>query len=83
MHHYEEVKLSEMSFEGDILQFPCPCGDLFEMTVASLLEGNDYAECPTCSLTVKVLYTDEERDAYLAKHNATKQDPPADAPVSA
>lgn len=70
MYEYEEVPLDELTFDADgqRLQYPCPCGDLFEMTVDELLLGKDIATCPTCSLTVKVLYSSDDRLAFLAKH---------------
>ncbi|CUE71320.1 Hypothetical protein, putative [Bodo saltans] len=71
MYEYEEVELDELTYdaENQRLQYPCPCGDLFEMLLDDLLNGKDIAQCPTCSLTVKVLYTSDARLAFLAKHN--------------
>jgi diphthamide biosynthesis protein 3 len=70
MFEYEEVPLDELTYdaENQRLQYPCPCGDLFEMAVDDLLNGKDIAQCPTCSLTVKVLFTSDSRLAFLAKH---------------
>lgn len=58
--HYEEVQLSEMMVDGDVLRFPCPCGDLFELSIEDFFSGVDVAQCPTCSLTIKVLFTERE-----------------------
>jgi diphthamide biosynthesis protein 3 len=53
--HYESVNVLEMELEGDILTYPCPCGDIFELTVEAFLGGNNVAQCPTCSLTIQVI----------------------------
>ncbi|KAK7197700.1 CSL zinc finger containing protein [Novymonas esmeraldas] len=68
--HYEEVQLSEMTLEDGVLRFPCPCGDLFELLLEDFIAGNDVAQCPTCSLTVKVLFTPEEKRHFLAQSSA-------------
>ena len=54
---YEEVHLSEMTFEEaeGMYYWECPCGDLFEISQAELDEGQDIAHCPSCSLTLRVL----------------------------
>ncbi|CAJ1027437.1 CSL zinc finger containing protein, putative [Leishmania lindenbergi] len=66
--HYEEVQLSEMTLEDGVLRFPCPCGDLFELLLEDFFAGNDVAQCPTCSLTIKVLFTKEEKSYFLAQN---------------
>lgn len=72
--HYEEVKLSEMivAEEKDRLLYPCPCGDLFEITIEDLRKGGDVAKCPTCSLTIRVLFTSEEKDDFLKQFDNVK-----------
>lgn len=64
--HYEEVQLSEMTLEDGVLRFPCPCGDLFELLLEDFISGSDVAQCPTCSLTIKVLFSKEEKNHFLA-----------------
>ncbi|CAD2221358.1 diphthamide biosynthesis protein 3 [Angomonas deanei] len=68
-YHYEEVSLEEMIVEGGKLLFPCPCGDLFELLLTDFFNGSDVAQCPTCSLTVKIIFTDEQKGAFLAQHS--------------
>lgn len=65
--HYEEVSITEMTVEGGKLTFPCPCGDIFELRLEDLAAGADVAQCPTCSLTLKVLFTAEERQRILSR----------------
>ena len=54
---YEEVLLSEMTFEEaeGMYYYECPCGDLFEISQEELDQGQDIAHCPSCSLTLRVL----------------------------
>ena len=67
VNHYDEATLDDMEVDGDVLRHPCPCGDLFEMTLEALASGGDTAQCPTCSLTCKVVYTSQQREAFFAK----------------
>ncbi|KAG5499716.1 hypothetical protein JIQ42_05197 [Leishmania sp. Namibia] len=67
--HYEEVQLSEMTLEDGMLRFPCPCGDLFELLLQDFIAGRDVAQCPTCSLTIKVLFTKDEKNDFLARNS--------------
>lgn len=66
-YHYEEVELSEMTVEDGKLRFPCPCGDLFELGLEEFAAGADIAQCPTCSLTIKILCSAAERAAFLSQ----------------
>ena len=45
----------------------CPCGDLFQITPEELLDGEDIARCPSCSLYVVVVYELDDIPNYLAK----------------
>ena len=48
---------------------PCPCGDLFAISVDDLLDGEDLADCPSCSLLLRVTYDPE---AFLASIEASE-----------
>ena len=54
---YDTIQLSEMDFveEDGMYYYDCPCGDVFEISVAQLAAGEDIAKCPSCSLRIKVL----------------------------
>ena len=68
--HYEVIKFCDMeySIEGQMLHYPCPCGDIFELTLSDFAAGSDVAQCPVCSLTIQIDVSDAERKAFLAKH---------------
>ncbi|ESL06878.1 hypothetical protein TRSC58_05440 [Trypanosoma rangeli SC58] len=66
--HYEEVALSEVHLEGEMLRYPCPCGDLFELSLEDFAAGADVAQCPTCSLTLRIICTEAERRAFMSQH---------------
>lgn len=68
---YEEVDLQDLEFDALDQQFvyPCPCGDLFELSLSDLRAavaastggmGFAIASCPSCSLRVKVLFDTEQ-----------------------
>ena len=47
-----------MKFEKDEEKYtyPCPCGDLFEIYLEDLDDGEDLAYCPSCSLKVTIAW---------------------------
>ena len=55
---YEEVGLAKMRYDASkqLYTYDCPCGDVFEIYLDELHDGEDIAYCPSCSLTVKVLF---------------------------
>ena len=64
---YEDVEIADMDFavETETFTYPCPCGDLFTITLDELLDGKEIAPCPSCSLLIKVMFTDEELEGFL------------------
>jgi len=59
---YDEVEIEDFEFdeETQIYHYPCPCGDRFEIALSELVDGEDIARCPSCSLMVKVIYELED-----------------------
>ena len=62
---YEEVDLLDMALdeEGEIFNYPCPCGDKFYITVEELFDNEDKAKCPSCSLILKVRFDPDDLEA--------------------
>ena len=58
MSFYDEVEIEDMTFDPQlqIYHFPCPCGDRFEILLGDLLDGEEVAICPSCSLMIKVIF---------------------------
>lgn len=63
---YEEVDIEEMEYEENnkIFTYPCPCGDRFEISLEELLNGEEIASCPSCSLVIKVNYLLEDLEIF-------------------
>jgi len=40
--------------------YPCPCGDVFQITTEELRDGEEIARCPSCSLIIRVIYDVED-----------------------
>ena len=57
----EEVDLDDMDFDNDqqYFSYPCPCGDVFIITVQELSDGEMIGTCPSCSLIIRVLFDEE------------------------
>ena len=59
---YDEIEIEDMEYnESDqIYYYPCPCGDRFYIPLEDLHDGEDIASCPSCSLTIRIIF-DEVR----------------------
>lgn len=59
---YDDVEIEDMTLDASTgsYTYQCPCGDLFEITLAELRAGEDIARCSSCSLVVRVIYDKEE-----------------------
>jgi diphthamide biosynthesis protein 3 len=58
MGAYEEVELDDMEWNEELqaYTYQCPCGDLFQISLAELRSGESIARCPSCSLYLHVTY---------------------------
>jgi len=61
---YDEVEIEDMEYNDDdeTYYFPCPCGDRFQITMEQIRDGEEIAKCPSCSLTIKVIFNPEDFD---------------------
>lgn len=59
---YDEIEIEDMDFREDdqMYFYPCPCGDLFRISVEELQAGEEVARCPSCSLIIRVIYNPED-----------------------
>ena len=62
MSAYDEVEIEDMEWSAELgaYTYPCPCGDLFQITLADLRLGEEIARCPSCSLFLTVVYNEED-----------------------
>jgi diphthamide biosynthesis protein 3 len=58
MSVYDEIEIEDMTYDKtlEIYHYPCPCGDRFEIHIEDLRDGEEIAVCPSCSLTIRVIY---------------------------
>lgn len=56
--HISLIIIQDMTFDPtlQIYHFPCPCGDRFEINIDDLRDGEEIAVCPSCSLTIRVIF---------------------------
>lgn len=67
MSWYDEIEIEDMTYDSrmETFYYPCPCGDRFQVAIDDLLDGStDTATCPSCSLTVKVIFEPSDLDQY-------------------
>ncbi|GMF34813.1 unnamed protein product [Phytophthora lilii] len=59
---YDEVEIEDMEFDAEeqAYYYPCPCGDRFCIDLEELYDGEDIATCPSCSLTIRVIFDEED-----------------------
>uniref|UniRef100_A0A9I9DHJ0 Diphthamide biosynthesis protein 3 n=3 Tax=Cucumis melo TaxID=3656 RepID=A0A9I9DHJ0_CUCME len=59
---YDDVEIEDMDWNEELQAFtyPCPCGDLFQITKEDLKLGEEIARCPSCSLYITVIYNMED-----------------------
>ncbi|KAF4361027.1 hypothetical protein F8388_016836 [Cannabis sativa] len=80
---YDDVEIEDMEWNEELkaYTYPCPCGDLFQITKDDLKLGEEIARCPSCSLYITVIYNMED---FLVQSDQTKKglDPPKQQPVT-
>jgi diphthamide biosynthesis protein 3 len=61
MPEYEEIEIEDMTFDAktQTYTYPCPCGDRFKISLEDLWDGEDIADCQSCTLFVTVIYEEE------------------------
>ena len=64
---YDEVEIEDLDFDADSRTFyyPCPCGDKFQITLDEIREGKTIGKCPSCSLTIRIIYDASSYKEYL------------------
>ena len=72
MSFYDEIEIEDMTYHEatTIYTYPCPCGDQFEISLSDLRDGEEVAVCPSCSLTIKVIF-----EAVSGDHFHVSEDP--------
>ncbi|KAI3912667.1 hypothetical protein MKW98_017437 [Papaver atlanticum] len=68
---YDDVEIEDMEWNEELKSFtyPCPCGDLFQITKEELSIGEEIARCPSCSLYITVIYNMEDFTGNLNNKN--------------
>ena len=58
---YEEIEIEDMTYDNINLLYwyPCPCGDKFKIYLEDLYDGEDIADCQSCTLFIQVIYEEE------------------------
>ncbi|CAN1133575.1 Diphthamide biosynthesis protein 3 [Linum perenne] len=66
---YDDVEIEDMEWNEELqaYTYPCPCGDLFQITKEDLRIGEEIARCPSCSLYITVIYNPEDFDEFKGK----------------
>eukprot|EP01134_Creolimax_fragrantissima_P002647 CFRG2647T1 len=54
---HEEVSIEDMEYDPELQTYfyPCPCGDQFEISLEEVMDGEEAAYCPSCSLILRVI----------------------------
>ena len=75
---YDEIEIEDMDYDEDqhLYLYACPCGDLFQISVEELRDGEDIARCPSCSLVIRVIYSAGDFDEVAGRDNAQGNEHP-------
>lgn len=65
--YYDEIEIEDMTHDKDagVFTYPCPCGDRFIISIEDLMNGEDVAPCPSCSLKIKVVFEPETLERII------------------
>lgn len=57
MSYYDEIEIEDFEYveSEQTYYYPCPCGDLFRITLLQIEHGIREAHCPSCSLVIRVV----------------------------
>ncbi|CAL9737671.1 diphthamide biosynthesis protein 3 [Monosporozyma servazzii] len=79
---YDQIEIEDMTFHPDsqLFTYPCPCGDRFEILIDDMVDGEDIAICPSCSLMIDVIFEPEDLIEYFEQAGMK---PPAELAVAA
>ena len=66
---YDEIEIDDLDFnpQNSTFFYNCPCGDRFRITLDQLLHGEDIAECPSCSLQIRIIFQREDLHLFQSK----------------
>lgn len=59
---YDEIEIEDMEYDSkeEMYSYPCPCGDTFYIYLEDLHDGDNIAKCPSCTLTIRIIYEKEK-----------------------
>ncbi|CAH1436062.1 unnamed protein product [Lactuca virosa] len=79
---YDDVEIEDMEWNEELKAFtyPCPCGDLFQITKEDLKIGEEIARCPSCSLYITVIYNMQDLE-FTNQKSKTNIEPVKQQPV--
>lgn len=63
---YDEVDLADLTWDAssESFTYPCPCGDVFRISLDELLAGEDVAGCASCTLRLRVVADDATLERF-------------------
>jgi hypothetical protein len=64
MSYHDEIEIEDMHYNpaDKTFYYPCPCGDLFFITLDDLRDGEEVATCPACALLIRVIFDVDSLD---------------------
>jgi len=73
---YDDIAFVDMQFEeeDDVYVYPCPCGDIFVISVEELRQGKQIAHCNGCSLKIRVILDDAAMKLFGLRSDETGTD---------
>jgi diphthamide biosynthesis protein 3 len=66
---YDDDIEKEFSKDTSSFYYPCPCGDRFSIALEELMDGEDIATCPSCTLRIRVVVDDEWLQSFVSSQS--------------
>ncbi len=63
---YDEIEIEDLEFDmnNQTFWYDCPCGDKFRITLEELRQGQNIAECPSCTLQIRIIFSKEDLEGF-------------------
>lgn len=73
---YDEIEIEDMVFDRDteMYTYPCPCGDKFSISLEELLDGEEIANCPSCTLRIRVIFDEDMLPISVLIHSEVQEE---------
>ena len=69
---YDEIEIEDLDYDTyeKMFYYNCPCGDRFMISLDDLRAGEDIAECPSCTLQIRIIFESDDLLEFQTMKNS-------------